>query len=210
MKEKKNKKLLLITYIFSIFFMLIGITFSYFTSKAISNNNSLNIKSGKLELELAVSPKYTGHPLIPLSNTNIMTAYENKCVDYYGSGVCVAYDIFITNNSAEQEVIGTISFNINHIDNLSYLLLDENETIYQDMINIGNNELDMPLGEKFRLESALQKKEPITKKFILLIWVSDKDYEQTGDISGTFEASITYNSIYGHKLTSTIIEEERK
>ena len=204
MEEKDKKSLLFILYIFSFIIMLFGVSFSYFTAKARSDNTALNAKSGKLTLGLEVSSKYTEHKLIPAADADIMKAYHNECVDDYGNGACVAYDIEVTNDSAKQDVIGTIDFKIEHIENLSYLVLDEEENIYQNITKIEKSSTNMPLGNNFILDSALETGIPTRKKFVLVIWLSDYDYNQEEDRGGTFSASITYNSIYGQKLTSTV------
>ena len=204
MEEKDKKSLLLMLYIFSFIIMLFGVSFSYFTAKARSDNTALNAKSGKLTLGLEVSSKYTEHKLIPAADADIMKAYHNECVDDYGNGACVAYDIEVTNDSAKQDVIGTIDFKIEHIENLSYLVLDEEENIYQNITKIEKSSTNMPLGNNFILDSALETGIPTRKKFVLVIWLSDYDYNQEEDRGGTFSASITYNSIYGQKLTSTV------
>jgi len=210
MEAKDKKSLLLMIYIFSFIFMLFGITFSYFTAKARSENNALDVKSGKLTLTLEVASKYTGYKLIPLADSDIMKAYHNKCLDDYGNGACVAYDIEVTNDSARQDVVGTIDFDIDHIENLSYLVLDEEENIYQNITKIEKSTKNMPLGSNFILESALETNIPTKKDFTLLIWLSDYDYNQVEDRGGTFSASITYNSIYGQKLSSIVSGTEKE
>ncbi len=204
MKAKDKKYLLLTIYIFSFIIMLFGVTFSYFTARDRSNNDALDVKSGHLTLELEVASKYSGKNLIPLADSDIMRAYRNKCVDDYGNGACDAYDIEVTNDSAKQDVVGTIDFNIEHISNLSYLVLDENEEIYQNITKIEKSTDGMPLGSNFILDSALETGIPTKKKFTLVIWLSDLERHQEEDVGGKYSASITYNSIYGQKLSSTI------
>ncbi len=210
MEAKDKKSLLLMIYIFSFIFMLFGVAFSYFTAKTRSENNALDTKSGRLTLGLEVASRYSGHKLIPLADSDIMKAYHNGCVDDYGNGACVAYDIEVINDSAKQDVIGTVDFDIEHIENLSYLVLDENENIYQNITRIEKSTKNMPLGSNFILESALETKIPTKRDFTLLIWLSNYDYDQVEDKGGTFAASITYNSIYGQKLSSTVSGAEKE
>ena len=205
MKVKNKRFFLLILYIFSILFMLFGITFSYFNAKARSENNALDAKSGKLTFSLELSQKYVGHKLIPTADSDIMKAYHNKCVDDYGDGACVAYDIEIINNSAKQDIVGTIDFDIDNIENLSYLVLDEEDNIYQDITKVKESTKDLPLGNNFILESALETGIPTKRNFKLVIWLSDFDYDQDEDKGGTFGASVSYNSIYGQKLSTSLI-----
>ena len=124
MSKRDKKYLLLMIYIFCFIFISFGVVFSYFTANARSNNNALSVKSGSLFLSLQVESKYSGHKLITLADSDIMKAYYNECVDDYGNGACVAYNISIVNDSTSQEVIGTIDFDIDHINNLCYLVLD--------------------------------------------------------------------------------------
>ena len=209
MEAKEKKGFLLMIYIFCIIIMLFGITFSYFTARARSKNNALDVKSGHLSLGLEVASKYTGYSLIPLNDSDVMKAYHNKCLDDNGMGACSAYDIIVTNDSARQDVVGSINFDIEHISNLSYLVLDEEENVYQNITKIEKSTNNMPLGSNFILESALETGIPTKKKFTLIIWLSNFDYNQVEDRGGNFTASISYNSIYGQKLSSTVSGTEK-
>ena len=189
--------------------MLVGLSFSWFTARTRSKNNALVTKSGALTLSLDVSKKFSTSGLIPTRDIDIMKAYHNECVDDYGSTACLAYDIVITNDSATQDIVGTIDFTLNHIENLSYLVLDEDDNIYQDITKIDKSASLLPLGSSFVLDGALETGVPTQRKFVLVIWLSDYDYNQVQDIGGSFFASVTYNSIYGQNLTSSVIGSER-
>ena len=204
-----KKGIIIMIYVFAIIFMFFGISFSYFSARAKSENQALNTKSGKLNLSLEVASKYSGFKLIPTADEDIMKAYHQKCLDDNGNGACVAYDIIVSNDTARQDVVGTIDFNINHIENLSYIVLDEGENIYQDTVKINDKINNLPLGERFILENALETGIPTKKKFTLIIWLSNYDYDQDGDKNGSFTASVTYNSIYGQKLTSNVSGTEK-
>lgn len=210
MEAKTKKGLIVMIYLFSIIIMLFGITFSYFTARSRSNNNALDVKSGRLKLALEVDSKYTGYSLIPLNDSDIMKAYNNKCLDNDGNGACVAYDIIVTNDSARQDVVGKIDFDIKHISNLSYLVLDEEGKIYQNITKIEKSTKNMPLGSNFILEGAFETGTPTQKKFTLIIWLSNYDYDQVEDKGGTFTAAISYNSVYGQKLSSTVSGSEKE
>lgn len=210
MRAKDKKSLLLMLYVFIFIFMCFGVAFSYFTARTRSENSALNVKSGKLTLSLEVASKYAGHKLIPLEDSDVMKAYRNECVDDYGQSACDAYDIEVINDSAKQDVIGSIDFEIEHIENLNYLVLDEEERIYQNITKIEKSTKNMPLGSNFILDSALETGVPTKRKFTLIIWLSNYDYNQVEDIGGTYKASITYNSIYGQKLSSTVTGSEKE
>ena len=205
MKQNKINVFLLITSILSTFILLIGATFSYFSTRNMSKMNALSVEAGKVRLGLGVSPLYTGYKLIPTNDSDIMTAYNQQCLDDYGYGACLAYEFEVYNFNLKQDVIGKIDFNVEGIENLSYMVLDENDTIYLDKTSVGNGiTKDLPLGEHFILEDATELNSK-SKKFKLIIWLTNLEQDQNDtDAGGQFSATITFNSVYGGKLTATI------
>ena len=205
MKDNKSKVFLSVTSILSMIILLIGGTFSYFSVSNKSDDNALAVEAAKVGLLLKISQEYVGHKLIPTNDKDIMLAYENKCVDIYGLGACLAYELEVINSGREQDLIGTIDFAVTGIQNLSYMLLDEEGNVYLDKTSIkGDNTINMPLGEHFILESATEEN-PTSKKFVLIIWLTNLNEPQEDyDADGTFNASISYQSVYGSKLTGTI------
>lgn len=205
MKQNKINVFLLVTSILSTFILLIGATFSYFSTRNMSKMNALSVEAGKVRLGLGVSPLYTGYKLIPTNDSDIMTAYNQKCLDDYGYGACIAYEFEVYNFNLKQDVIGKIDFNVEGIENLSYMVLDENDTIYLDKTSVGNGiTKDLPLGEHFILEDATELNSK-SKKFKLIIWLTNLEQDQNDtDAGGQFSATITFSSVYGGKLTATI------
>ena len=205
MKQNKINMFLLVTSILSTFILLIGATFSYFNTRNMSKMNALAVEAGKVRLGLGVSPLYTGYKLIPTNDSDIMTAYNQTCLDDYGSGACLAYEFEVYNFNLKQDVIGKIDFNVEGIENLSYIVLDENDTIYLDKTSVGNGiTKDLPLGEHFILEDATELNSK-SKKFKLIIWLTNLEQDQNEtDAGGQFSATITFSSVYGGKLTATI------
>lgn len=205
MKQNKINVFLLVTSILSTFILLIGATFSYFSTRNMSKMNALAVEAGKVRLGLGVSPLYTGYKLIPTNDSDIMTAYNQKCLDDYGYGACLAYEFEVYNFNLKQDVIGKIDFNVEGIENLSYIVLDENDTIYLDKTSVGNGiTKDLPLGEHFILEDATELNSK-SKKFKLIIWLTNLEQDQNDtDAGGQFSATITFSSVYGGKLTATI------
>lgn len=205
MKNNKINMFLIITTMLSSIILLIGATFSYFTTRSMSKTNAVSMEAGKVKLGLGVSSISTGHKLIPTNDSDIMTAYNQNCIDDNGNGACLSYGLEIFNYNKSQDIIGTIDFEVTDIDNLSYMLLDENNNIYLDKVSVEdgiNNNL--PLGNPFSLQDGSELI-PASKKFTLLIWLSNLDEDQSEfDAGGSFKASITYNSVYGGKLTASI------
>ena len=129
-KQNKVNIFLLITTIFSTLILLIGATFSYFSTRNMSKMNALAVEAGKVRLGLSVSALSTGHKLIPTNDSDIMTAYKQNCIDDYGNGACSLYEFEVYNFNKSQDVIGKIDFNVSKIENLSYMILDENDNVY--------------------------------------------------------------------------------
>lgn len=208
MKDKKTNKFLLITSILSIVILLIGSTFSYFTASSNSEKDALSVSAADVRLGLSVSPRFVNHKLIPTNDKDIMVAYKQECVDDFGFGACLAFDIEVSNYSKMQDVIGSINFTVEKINNLSYLVLDENENIYLDKTKVTGG-TDLSLGTNFNLGNGTESI-PTSKKFILIIWLTNlEESQELYDAGGKFSASVTYSSIYGGKLTGTINGEKK-
>lgn len=205
MKQNKINIFLLVTTILSTFILLIGATFSYFSTKNMSELNALAVEAGKVRLGLGVSSLYNGFNLIPTNDSDIMTAYRQKCRDDYGRGACNAYIFEVSNFNKEIDVVGKIDFVVNGIDNLSYMVLDENDEIYLDKTSVSDGESsDLSLGEHFILDDATEMSST-SRKFKLIIWLTNlNEAQEDVDAGGSFSATITFNSVYGGKLTADI------
>lgn len=205
MGTNKVNIFLLITSILSTLILVVGATFSYFTVSNMSDVDALTVEAGKISLGLGVSSKYTGHALIPLRDEDIDIAYERKCLDDYGMGACLAYTLELFNYSKTQEVIGTIDFTITDIENLSYMVLDENGNRYLDITHVNSSDsTGLSLGDAFSILGGVDSA-PGTKKFTLLIWLSNLERDQSEiDAAGSFAAVVSYNSSYGGRLTATV------
>lgn len=208
MESYRANKFLFIMSVLSILILGIGGTFSFFTVSNKSKYDAIKVEAQKIQLALKINSKYSDHQLIPTNDKDIITAYKNKCVDFYDRGACLAYTLEISNFNSKQDIIGTIDFEVNGIENLSYMLLDEEENVYLEKQKISNGiSKRLSLGEHFILDDA-KENNPTTRTFTLLIWLTnlEKDQNKT-DSGGNFTASITYESvIYGNKLTGTLID----
>ena len=152
MKENKSNKInkfLLVTTILSMTILLIGGTFSYFTLSTMSKMNALAVSAGKVRLGLGVSPVYTGYPIIPLKDEYISTAYNRKCKDDLERGACLAYGLEVFNFEEKSEVEGTIDFHLNGLENLSFMVLDENDNVYLDITHIDKDNPTKNRGVKY-------------------------------------------------------------
>ena len=205
MKETSAKKILIITSFLSIVILLVGTTFSFFTYDTQSRNNALAVQAAKIRINLGVSNLYTGRLLIPLKDELIMKAYkEYRCVDSFGWGACQAYALELFNDAGEVEIESFIDFNLNGVENLTYMVLDEEENIYKDITYVDSeNPTGLSLGDNFVLAdgSLVQT----SKKLILLIWLSDiGEIQDKDDAGGSFTASVTFRTSTGSELTGFV------
>lgn len=205
MDSNKVNKFLLGTTILSVLILLVGATFSYFTVNNRSKLNAVSVEAGRAKLGLGVSDMTSGIKLIPTRDEDIMIAYEHNCIDDYGFGACNVFVFSISNFSRYQDVIGNISFNVNNIKHLSYMILDENDNIYLDKTSISNGvSSNLSLGEHFILEDGSEIN-PTNKVFKLVVWLSNLDEAQDeDDAGGTYSAVVTYSSVDGSMLTGTV------
>ena len=201
-KDNELKLFLLITSVLSIIMILIGTTYSYFNMSARSKLNSIAAEAGKIKLGLTVTGKYTSHKLIPMEDKYIERAYQNKCVDENNRGACLAYDLEVINLSEKASVIGTINFNTTNIENLTYMVLDEDGNIFQDVTHI-NTSANLSLGPSFSLEQGSEET-PVSKTFTLLVWLTDTNEIQDDESNGNFDAVVTYSLADGNKITAQI------
>ena len=201
MNSKEKRLLLLAVYVFSLIFASFGVAFSYFSARARSEEEAMDAKSGHLSLGLEIKAKYAGYDLIPLDDTDIMLAYSKECKDNKNNGVCLVYDIFVTNSSVRQDITGNIDFELDHIENLSYLVLDENGNVYQDVKKVTGTSSGMPLGNSFVLDTASEE-EKKKKKFTLLLWISNMNYEQKEET-----AMVIIFSIYKYTSGSILFQK---
>ncbi len=208
MKENKLNVFLLITSVLSISVLVVGATYSFFTMSAMSRVNAVSVEAGKVQLGLGVSPIYTGYKLIPMNDDDVMKAYNQKCLDDVGSGACLAYGVEVFNYSDSQDIIGRIDFNMNGISNLSYLVLDENGNPYLNTTKVAGDGTNMSLGSSFTLSEGSSTM-PFSRKFVLIIWISNLDRDQNADdMGGNFSATVTYSSVLGGRITATVDGEK--
>lgn len=203
--NKRNKVFVLITTIISLIFMLIGATFSYFTANSRSNLDSVAATAGRINMGLVVSPLYTGLPLIPMNDSDLDTALAQNCVDDLGNGACTAYNIEIVNFDSGTELEGLIDFTIDGIENLSYMVLDENGNHYTNVNHIdSSNSTNLTFGPAITMAKGTTDT-PVTKTFTLVVWLSEIGTGQDNvDSEGTFSAVVNFNSTTSGRLTASV------
>ncbi len=191
----KKNKLLMFSSILLLIVMLLGATFSYFAAIARGNEN-IETAAANFNAGVTISEFYGGNSLIPMNDSDVMIGYNNQCVDKYGYGACYAYNIHIENTGDKFSYVGTINFDVTDIENLKYLVLDEDNNKYVEDTLISGE--DQTLGDSFELDTGE------SRDFVLVIWLSNLEGPQDDqDAGGNFSASVTYESTYGSKITGT-------
>ena len=191
---KPNKFMMTIS-ILTLFVILAGATFAYFSVSVSSEEGSVGGEAAVINIRLDILPLYTGKALIPTNDSDIDKAYASSCVDKTGNGACSAYTIKVRNDGQDAEYIGNINFDLTDITNLKYRLLDSSGNVYQDTVTIDSGQ-EQPLGNKFTVASGTEK------TFTLIVWLPNVDRDQSGeDANGSYSATVTYTSSSGSKVT---------
>ena len=191
---KKNKLLMIIS-ILLLIVMLIGTTFSYFSVVATADNN-INATTANFGASVTISHLYGDKLLIPMNDIDVMTGYNNQCVDRYSYGACYAYNIHVENTGDKFSYVGMINFDVTDIENLKYLVLDEDNNKYVDGTLISGD--DQTLGDSFELDNGE------SRDFVLVVWLSNLEGPQNDqDAGGNFSATVSYVSTYGSRITGT-------
>ena len=193
----KNNKFMIVISILLIVVMLIGTTFSFFAISTGSNENAVDMTAATFGASVEVTALYNDRSLIPMDDKDVMKGYNQQCIDDKGFGACQAYTIHISNTGDKNSYTGTIKFNVTDIENLKYLILDEENNKYVSDTAIISGE-DQTLGDSFELDTDE------SRDFVLVIWLSNLNGPQDDyDAGGSFSASVTYESTHGSRITGT-------
>ena len=191
---KKNKFMMIIS-ILLLIVILIGTTFSYFAA-FLTGDNSVNVTAANFGASVEITVLYGDKSLIPMDDSDVMTGYNNQCIDDFGYGACYAYNIHIDNVGDKFGYVGSINFDVTDIENLKYMVLDEDNNKYVEDTLISGD--DQTLGDAFELDTGE------SRDFVLIMWLSNFDYPQEEvDAGGNFSASVTYESTFGSRITGS-------
>lgn len=191
----KENKFMVVISVLSLIFVVLGATFSFFSVNRNSDEGVVDAKAAVMNISLDIQPLYTGRPLIPTNDVDILKAFNDfQCVDSFNNGACEAYKIVIVHHGNPLDYNGKITFSLNNIENLNYMLLDQDGNVYVDKTTIVGDS-SQSLGNQFQLDDNQ------TQEFTLIIWLPNYDYQQVNDENGTFGANVEYYAINGSRVS---------
>lgn len=212
-KNNKIKLIYLIVILLTIVISITGATYAYWTATTNSTANAVKTNSTIYSISMQISPLYTNHTLIPMNDENALKGLKNNCIDKYGRGACLAYKIRVYDYNEDLNFIsGTMDINTKNMENLSYMMyrindeynenncviIDEkNYCIVKDIGHMGDG-VGLSLGDKYDVLGM-----PETE-FIILIWLTNKNFNQNDIDIGEFNAIITMQAGNGGEVKGSI------
>ena len=211
--SRKSKYIYIILLITILALSTVGSTYAYFTSRAESGASEISTKSSSYSINLTITPLYHDFSLIPMDDDDALKALKNNCHDKYGRGACSAYKVKVDGyDDSLGYISGTINTNLEGIENLSYMFLEQTDTTNDNnCINIDNNnycvsqsstpiitEENKTLVPKYNIVNTTEK------NFILLVWLSNKNYSQNDTDIGNFDSTITFSMGDGGEIKGSI------
>lgn len=179
---------------------IIGATFAYFSATA-ENTGVITGNAARAGLDLQVRKVSTdaAGDLIPLNDADVAkglagdSATSNKkCVDKNGNTVCQIYEIKVTNSGSSSVVLkGNMTLSATTFQNLKWQLLTGNEEA-----SIATNSTYNP-SSKTELVASETLSSSGSKKYYVMIWISNKEADQSSQDTGTFTGTVKFDSADG-------------
>lgn len=183
--------------------MIIGSTFAYFSYRATSEKNTVNIKSDSGGVTVSVVQTSDSGYLFPLKDDDVMVAYKNRCIDKFNNLACNSYSITMQNTGSVSYLAGEIEFQkTNNLVNLYYMVLDSKDNVVVPMTKVSDNE-SFTMGDKIRLGSSSMD------TYSLIIWLRNIDVNQNEEMAGSYVGKLSYSYINDIKLINKIENEYR-
>ena len=211
---RKFKAIYALLAIFTFCLMSTGVTYAYFAANVRSESNSIQTESITYSINLDVRPieGYTGFSLIPMNNQDAMKALRNECKDKYNRGACQAYTIRVYGYSERLDHIsGYLEFNTNNMENLSYMVLEEdNESEDENCLTINekryclSKEATSIKEEYLSLGNSYEVTGLAEKNLALVIWITNLNENQNDTDIGEFETTVTISAGDGGEIKGTI------
>lgn len=209
-------------YLFLVFFVVlvcsIGSTYAYLAAVTGSNDAVLNTSSTNYSISMNVVPVYDGFSFIPMDNNNVLRALRDEfgCKDKYGRGACLAYRISLYGYDDNINVLsGSMDVHLNHITNLSYMVLQEvSEDAYDEdncvsvkdnLYCIAKDATSVNEGKSLSLGNEYDITGTTEKNFLLVLWLSNLEESQNEYDIGSFDATVTFGMGSGGEIKGSIV-----
>ena len=198
-KDNTDKGLLFsIVGVLTLIVAIIGATYAYFQATA-SNSGTISGTAATSGLTLTITKEIvpTGG-LIPQLGSAINAAAAANCVDGNSNAICHVYSITVNNTgSSAVKVNGTITFGgISSMGNLKWATSTSKTSGYSTTGTTASTSA-VSLQSNVTINASSS-----SSKLYLIVWINETGSKQTD--SGTFTATVNYNSSNGTGVTSTI------
>lgn len=198
-KDNTNKGLLFsIVGVLTLVVAIAGATYAFFSATA-NNAGTIEGTAATAELALDVLQEAGGTgKLIPQLGTAINSAAATNCVDGNTNTICQIYSLKVTNNStATVSLNGSIAFaGIENMSNLKFTTSEAKASGYSTTGTVAATSATIMPNSSFSLAPT------DSKTIYLIVWIEETGSAQND--SGTFNATVTFNSSDGKGITSTI------
>lgn len=205
--DNDSKKIVtMLVLVFTLMFCTTGATYAYLAFSATNNVATGNVAAAGLTLTVAeqtlggTDSGTKTNVMVPQNSENnlLNTVMGNswKCVDDYGNTVCKVYKINVsTTSTATTPTIGTIAFTT-PTTNLYWRLASGATSLG----SVGTNTKATTSAAQFATPTFTAS----TKSFeyYIVIWIEETGSEQND--SGSWRATIAFNTTNGTGITSTI------
>lgn len=189
---------------------IIGATFAYFSATA-SNADTIQGTAATAGLDLAVTKVSTDAAagLIPMNDTDVSkglagdSATQNKmCVDKNGNTVCQVYKIVVTNKGTSSAVVkGDVTITGATFANLKWQLLTGTSDNALSTTTTYNPITTTSLVASQQLAVSGQSGDSST--YYIMVWISNKEADQSANDKGSFSGVVTFNSADGAGVSAT-------
>ena len=205
---KENKLIIGVSIVFCTIILIIGTTIAYFTQSDTKETGEI-VSTDEVTLEYNDdNNNYMLGDLIPLNETDIEKAYNNKCKDSNNYNVCSIYRFTISNTAdVTQKLVINMIPTLNSFHNLKYNLYEINNDVSNKVKEkqslTYDNKTPITLFNDLKLDNGSSK----TYELVFYINNNPNANQNIEDAGKKFGAQITVNSVTTGEYKSKEIGE---
>lgn len=205
---KENKLIIGVSIVFCTIILIIGTTIAYFTQSDTKETGEI-VSTDEVTLEYNDdNNSYMLGDLIPINETDIETAYNNKCKDSNNYNVCSIYRFTISNTAdVTQKLVINMIPTLNSFHNLKYYLYEINNgtsnKVKEKQPLTYDNKTPITLFNNLNLDNGSSK----TYELVFYINNNPNANQNIEDAGKKFGAQISINSITTGEYVSKEIGE---